>query len=87
MYVKEYNVFTDKVLAVFLASLVVPRPLKAHPTTPPVQASLPLMELRSGVRKGDNQLHLRFQLAPSVRSQGDGLRSRSQRLRRWAGAA
>ena len=51
--VKGYNVFTDKVLAVFLASLVVPRPLKAHPTTPLVQASLPLMELRSGVRKGD----------------------------------
>ena len=47
--------FTDKVLAVFLTSLVVPRPLKAHPTDPLVQASLPLMELRSGVRKGDTR--------------------------------
>ena len=53
MCVKDCNVYTDKVLAVFLTSLVVPRPLKAHPTTPLVQASLPLMELRSGVRKGN----------------------------------
>ena len=53
MCVKDYNVYTDKVLAVFLTLLVVPRPQKAHPTTPLVQASLPLMELRSGMRKGD----------------------------------
>ena len=44
---------TEKVLVVSLTPLVVSAPLKAHPTSPPAQASLPRMELRSGTRKGN----------------------------------
>ena len=50
---------TEKVLVVSLTPLVVSAPLKAHPTSPPAQASLPRMELRSGTRKGNSLAHKR----------------------------